>query len=92
MLKTPSKLESDRLIVKPLVIKDVKRIFSVYASHPEATRYISWPTHKTVNETMTFLVNKLKKHNDEEHIHGIFRKFDEQFIGSVVLKKFERSG
>ena len=35
---------------------------------------------------MTFLVNKLKKDNDEEHMHGIFRKFDDQFIGSVVLK------
>jgi ribosomal-protein-alanine N-acetyltransferase len=54
-LALPEKLLTDRLILQRLRYEDAEEIFYTYASKPEATRYMSWPTHESIKDTRSFL-------------------------------------
>jgi len=60
-MKAPEILETSRLILRRPDVSDAEAIFQRYASDPEVTRYLSWPTHRSVHETIAFC-----KHSDEE--------------------------
>lgn len=55
MLAIPETIETERLILKRLRYEDAEEIFYTYASKPEATRYVSWPTHTSIEDTRQFL-------------------------------------
>src|SRR4051812_31420506 len=59
-MKAPEILETSRLILRRPHVSDAAAIFERYASDPEVTRYLSWPTHRSVHETEAFC-----KHCDE---------------------------
>jgi [ribosomal protein S5]-alanine N-acetyltransferase len=52
----PAKIQSQRLMLERLKYEDAEEIFYTYASKPEATKYLPWPTHKRVEDTRNFLV------------------------------------
>jgi [ribosomal protein S5]-alanine N-acetyltransferase len=54
-LNLPARIDTDRLVLQRLRYEDAEEIFYVYASKEEATRYVSWPTHQSVQETRRFL-------------------------------------
>lgn len=51
----PQRIETQRLLLQRLRLEDAEEIFYSYASKPEATKYVSWPTHQTIEDTRTFL-------------------------------------
>ncbi len=53
-------LTTNRLTLRPLQISDAESIFDRYASDPEVTRFLSWPTHTSLEETRSFLENPPK--------------------------------
>lgn len=55
MLLLPQEIETDRLVLKRLKYEDAEEIFYAYASKPEATRFVSWPTHQQVSDTNKYL-------------------------------------
>ncbi len=54
-LNLPEKIETDRLLLQRLRYEDAEEIFFTYASKPEATKYLAWPTHRSVDDTRGFL-------------------------------------
>lgn len=54
-LNLPEQFFTDRLSVQRLRYEDAEEIFYAYASKPEATRFISWPTHQSLDDTKFFL-------------------------------------
>jgi RimJ/RimL family protein N-acetyltransferase len=54
-VKAPDRLETARLVLRRPQLQDVDAIFSRYASDPEVTRFLSWPRHRSPDETRTFL-------------------------------------
>jgi [ribosomal protein S5]-alanine N-acetyltransferase len=54
-LHLPEIIETPRLIIQRLRYEDAEEIFYCYASKPEATRFLSWPTHKSIDDTRSFL-------------------------------------
>jgi [ribosomal protein S5]-alanine N-acetyltransferase len=54
-LTLPEQFLTDRLSVQRLRYEDAEEIFYAYASKPEATRFVSWPTHRSLDETKSFL-------------------------------------
>ena len=48
-------LETGRLVLRRPRTTDEPAIFSRYASDPEATRYMAWPTHRSLDDTHAFL-------------------------------------
>lgn len=54
-LNLPEQFFTDRLSVQRLRYEDAEEIFYAYASKPEATRFVSWPTHRSMDDTKSFL-------------------------------------
>jgi ribosomal-protein-alanine N-acetyltransferase len=54
-LLVPEHVATARLELRRPVPEDAEAIFRRYASVPEVTRYLSWPTHRTVGDSQAFL-------------------------------------
>jgi ribosomal-protein-alanine N-acetyltransferase len=54
-LKAPERIETARLVLRKPILADAEAMFSRYASVPQVTRFMSWPTHQSVNDTLAFL-------------------------------------
>lgn len=53
--KAPRELRTERLILMTPAEKDAGEIFERYASDPEVTRYLGWPRHQSIDDTLAFL-------------------------------------
>lgn len=51
----PNSFTTDRLGAFRLTYEDAEEIFYTYASKPEATKFVSWPTHERICDTNQFL-------------------------------------
>jgi [ribosomal protein S5]-alanine N-acetyltransferase len=54
-LAIPDRIETPRLTLQRLRYEDAEEIFYAYASKPEATQYVAWPTHQSIQETRSYL-------------------------------------
>lgn len=54
-LPMPVEIETERLFLRRLRYEDAEEMFYAYASKPEATKYLSWATHESVDETRDYL-------------------------------------
>jgi len=54
-LDLPTQVFTPRLNLQKLRYEEAEEIFYCYASKPEATRFMSWPTHRSINDTKAFL-------------------------------------
>lgn len=53
--KAAERIETQRLLLRRPRKSDAQAIFDAYASDREVTRYLSWPTHRSVADTLAFL-------------------------------------
>ena len=54
-MKAPETIETDRLLLRRPRQRDAQAIYDRYAADREVTRYLSWPTHRSVADTLAFL-------------------------------------
>lgn len=54
-LALPPQITTNRLLLKRLKYSDDAQIFNNYASDPEATKFMVWPTHASIDDTRDFL-------------------------------------
>jgi ribosomal-protein-alanine N-acetyltransferase len=54
-LKELERIETARLVLRKPRLVDAGSVYSRYASDPEITRFQSWPTHRSPDETRAFL-------------------------------------
>jgi ribosomal-protein-alanine N-acetyltransferase len=84
VLNLPEEILTDRLSLHRLRYEDAEEIFYTYASKPEVTRFVSWPTHKSLRDTSAFLryaVNAWDKGTD--YSFAIRLKANNRLIGSI---------
>ena len=55
LLQLPIELRTSRLHLQRLKYEDAEEIFYTYASKPEATRFMAWPTHQCLEDTRDFI-------------------------------------
>jgi ribosomal-protein-alanine N-acetyltransferase len=48
-------IETERLVLRRPRVSDEPAIFARYASDPEVTRYMAWPTHRSLDDTRSFV-------------------------------------
>lgn len=54
-LPLPERFDTERLFLQRLRYEDAEEIFYAYASKPQATQYVSWSTHRSVDDTRAYL-------------------------------------
>lgn len=54
-MKAPTTIQTKRLLLRKPEIDDAEDIFKRYAADPRIGRYIAWPIHKSVEDTIAFL-------------------------------------
>lgn len=80
----PDELETRRLSLRRLRYEDAEEIFYSYASKPEATRFVSWPTHVSVDDTRRYLKYAVQGWNAGiDYSYGI--RVNGVLIGSIGL-------
>lgn len=85
-------MATDRLTFSRPTAGDVELIYSRYASDPEVTRFLVWPTHQSLDDTRAFLA-----FSDAEWTRGpagpllIWLREDGRLVGGTGLACGERS-
>ncbi len=90
-LPLPSKLETERLLLQRVRYEDAEEIFFAYASKPEATRFVSWRTHRSVDDTRRFVRYAVDSWESGTEYTYVIRLMNRMLIGSIgVLLRDDR--
>ena len=54
-MKAPESIETERLLLRRPLHSDAQNVLRGYAGDPAVTRYMNWPTHRTVADAYAFL-------------------------------------
>lgn len=83
-LELEETFETERLVFRRLRYEDAEEIFYAYASKPEATRYVSWPTHRSIGDTQRFLMQtRAAWAAGTDYSFSIRLKTSHRLIGSI---------
>lgn len=86
VLDLPEKIETQRLLLRRLKHEDAEEIFYTYASKPEATKYMSWPTHRSIKDTRTYLHDAVRGWEEGiDYSFGIRLQQTNRLIGSIGI-------
>lgn len=83
----PPRLETERLILRPLTLEDAPHIFE-YARNPNVSRYTLWEPHQSVKDSEGYVLDYALPHYRKETPEpwGITLKSDpDKIIGTVGL-------
>ncbi len=85
-LSVPEQIETERVYLSRLKHEDAEEIFYSYASKPEATKFMLWPTHQNLDETREFLGRTVYGWNSgSDYSFGIRLKESNRLIGGCGL-------
>lgn len=80
------KTETDRLILRPFVMEDAPAMYRNWASDPEVTKFLSWPTYKSVDTAYEILDIWTKQYGDSTFYQwAIELKELGEVIGSISV-------
>ena len=84
-------LETGRLILRRAVPEDAAPMFRNWASDPEVTKYLTWPTHKDVSVSQWVLDSWIREYEkDDSYVWMIELKELGQPIGSISVVRMRQ--
>ena len=79
-------LHTERLTLRPFELEDAQAMFDGWASDPEVTKYLTWPTHQSVETTRWVLGEWLPLYEKAEYLNfAIESKETGQLIGNIAV-------
>lgn len=83
-MRPPEHFATERLRLRPVERGDAAALFEAYASDPHATRYLSWRTHDTPEQTAEFLADAEQRwHDGSECIWALDLRAEQRAIGAL---------
>ena len=77
-------LESNRIILRRLTLKDATSMYNNWASDEEVTKYLTWPAHSNIGVTKMVLNSWIEQYdNNEFYQWGIVFKDENELIGTI---------
>ena len=49
------RIETERLVLRPFVMEDAQAMYDNWASDPEVTKFLSWPSYQSVEDAYKIL-------------------------------------
>lgn len=77
-------LHTARLVLRPFRTDDAQDMFTNWASDPEVTRYLTWPTHTSV-DVSRFVLTDWMTHYAEPDYYQWAITLDGHAIGSIAV-------
>ena len=77
-------LTTARLTLRPFIADDAPAMFANWASDPEVTKFLTWPTHQTV-EVSQWICSEWVSHYTEPDYYQWAIVYDGQTIGSIAV-------
>ena len=93
MKKTGTRrIETHRLILRPFRTGDAEDMFSGWASDPEVTRFLTWPTHPDVKVTEMVLNDWISRYEDGGFFNwAIEWRETGRVVGSIAVVRLEEA-
>lgn len=80
------KLETERLVLRQFALEDADKMYQNWASDPEVTKYLTWPTHESVGVTKRVLSDWVSSYDNENQYQWcIAKKENNEPIGSISV-------
>ncbi len=85
-LSIPEMIVTERLALHRFRYEDSAEIFYTYASKPEATKFMAWPTHQSIDNTREFLTYAISSWGyGKDYSFAIRLKTTNRMIGSCGM-------
>lgn len=82
------RLETDRLILRQFKIEDAENVFNNWASDDEVTKYLTWPTHSSVEMSRSYMEFCINGYNEKNvYQWGMELKNSHELIGNISVVK-----
>ncbi len=65
------RIETDRLILRRFRPEDAEDMFENWASDPEVTKFLTWPTHTGVDVTKMLLADWIPRYEDSGYFNWV---------------------
>lgn len=79
-------LETERLILRRFTLDDAQAMYDNWASDPEVTTYLTWPTHSSVEITKMVLADWVPRYEQADYYHwGLELKQTGTLIGDLAV-------
>ena len=86
-------LETERVILREFKLGDEYEMFSNWASDPEVTKFLTWPTHENIEVTKQIVQMWVDAYKDPTTIrYGIILKDTGELVGGIDVVKHEEDG
>lgn len=91
-MRTPI-LETDRIILRPMLVTDAEHVFYSWTSDPEVAKYMIWDLHKDVEDTIQWLrMEETNVESDKAYNWGFVLKETGLLFGSGGINFKEERG
>ena len=79
-------IETDRLILRRFRMEDAESMYKNWASDPEVTKFLTWPTHSDVNVTKSLLEGWIAGYEDTSTYNWVMELKDtHEVIGNISV-------
>ena len=85
--KNNERLNTERLLLRKPLESDANLIFERYACDPDVCKYLAWPMHETIEDTLAFI--SFSDHQWDQWSVGpylVFSAPDDRLLGSTGLE------
>ena len=81
-------IETERLLLRKGSIEDAQKIYENYGRDPEVSKYVTWDTHKSVEDAI-FFMNEWQESYKENTSYKwlVVEKSSNEIIGSIAAVK-----
>ena len=86
------RIETDRLILRRFRSEDAEDMYANWASDPEVTRFLTWPTHSSVDVTKAILSDWIPRYEDGGYFNWAMEYKDTgKVIGNISVVRLIES-
>jgi RimJ/RimL family protein N-acetyltransferase len=85
----PDRLETERLILRPIARGDALAIFAGYAQDPEVVRYLIWRPHRRLIDTEAYIARCLAAPAVRSRTYALIDRIEMRLVGAFDLRRPE---